>query len=185
MKKQSLSDAPSGAPAKPLTETQVSAGGVVVRQLSGQPAEVVLISVGPQQRWQLPKGLIDGDETPEVAAMREVREETGITGTLIAPLEKVEYWYVATRKGARIRYHKFVHFFLFTYVAGEVANHDHEVNEARWVPFAEALALLAFTSERRVVAQALALVERRLNSDDAASQGALLSAPPSAGWPLK
>lgn len=162
MKKHSLPDAPSAVPAKPLTETQVSAGGVVVRQLSGQPAEVVLISVGPQRRWQLPKGLIDGDETPEVAATREVREETGITGNLVAPLEKVEYWYVATRKGARIRYHKFVHFFLFTYVAGDVANHDHEVNEARWVTFAEALTMLAFASERRVVEQALALVERSI-----------------------
>ena len=151
----------ASSPVKPLTATQVSAGGVVVRQAPGQPAEVVLISVGPQRRWQLPKGLIDGDETPEVTATREVREETGLEGNLVAPLEKVEYWYVATRGGQRIRYHKFVHFFLFTYVVGDVANHDHEVNEARWVPFAEALALLAFASERRVVEQALTLVERR------------------------
>ena len=161
MKKNSSPDPAGSASAKPPTETQVSAGGVVVRQLSGQPAEVVLISVGPQPRWQLPKGLIDGDETPEAAATREVREETGITGALVAPLEKVEYWYVATRQGTRIRYHKFVHFFLFTYIAGDVADHDHEVNEARWMPFAEALALLAFASERRVVEQALALVEHR------------------------
>lgn len=162
MKKQSPPDTPASPPAKPPTETQVSAGGVVVRQAPGQPAEVVLISVGPQQRWQLPKGLIDGDETPEMAATREVREETGIEGNLLEPLEKVEYWYVATRGGQRIRYHKFVHFFLFIYAAGDVANHDHEVNEARWVPFAEALAMLAFASERRVVEQAQALVERRI-----------------------
>lgn len=174
MKKNSSPDPAGSTPAQPRTETQVSAGGVMVRQPPGQPAEIALISVGPQRRWQLPKGLIDGDETLEAAATREVREETGIAGDLVAPLEKVEYWYVATRQDARIRYHKFVHFFLFTYVAGDVADHDHEVNEARWVPFAEALALLAFASERRVVEQALALVERRLNSTDAASQGALL-----------
>lgn len=119
-----------------------------------------MIAVGPQQRWQLPKGLIDGDETPAVAATREVREETGIEAKLIAPLEQIEYWYMATRGGKRIRYHKFVHFFLFAYVAGDVANYDQEVNEARWVTFAEALAMLAFASEHRVVAQAQARVEQ-------------------------
>lgn len=144
--------------AKTANETQVSAGGVVVRQLPEQSAQVALISVGPQRRWQLPKGLIDGDETPELAAAREVREETGLTSNLLAPLEKIEYWYVATRGDTRVRYHKFVHFFLFAYVAGDVANHDHEVNEARWVTFAEAFTLLAFASERRVVEQAQALL---------------------------
>jgi len=142
------------------TETQISAGGVVVRRLPAQPAEVVLISVGPQKRWQLPKGLIDVGETPEVAATREVREEAGVEGKLVAPLEVIEYWYVATRSGTRTRYHKFVHFFLFHYVAGDVTDHDDEVNEARWVPFAEALKTLAFASERRVLQQAQALVEQ-------------------------
>lgn len=159
MKKSTGADAAQPPAPKLPTETQISAGGVVVRQAAGQPAEVVLIAVGPQNRWQLPKGIIDGEETPEIAATREVREETGITGELVALLEKVEYWYVATRRGERVRYHKFVHFFLFTYQAGDVANHDHEVNEARWVPFDEAISLLAFPSERKVVQQAQALIE--------------------------
>jgi len=154
MKTSTSSDTPSIDPAKPPTETQISAGGVVVRRPTGQPAELALIAVGPQNRWQLPKGLIDADETPEVAATREVREETGIAGKVVAPLEKVEYWYVATRRGTRIRYHKFVHFFLLDYISGDVADHDHEVNEARWVTFEEALALLTFPAERKVVAQA-------------------------------
>lgn len=145
---------------KPITETQVSAGGVVVRRRDHQPAEVVLIAVGLQYRWQLPKGLLDVDETPEAAATREVREETGITGKVVAPLETIEYWYVATRQGTRIRYHKFVHFFLFDYVNGDVADHDQEVREARWVTFAEARTLLTFPSERRVLEQAQVLVEQ-------------------------
>lgn len=159
MKKSTPPDAQNTPPTKPPTETQTSAGGVVVRRRANQPVEVVLIAVGPQQRWQLPKGLIDPSETPETAATREVREETGIEGQLVAPLETIEYWYVATRQGTRTRYHKYVHFFLFDYMAGDVANHDYEVNEARWVTFDESIHLLAFASERRVVEQARTMVE--------------------------
>ncbi|CAN5395887.1 NUDIX hydrolase [soil metagenome] len=147
------------APAKIQTEQQVSAGGVVVRHRAGEVAQIVLIAVGPQNRWQLPKGLVEPDETPEQAAAREVREETGINGALIAPLEVVEYWYVATRQATRVRFHKFVHFFLFNYGSGDVTQHDHEVNEACWMTFAEARQLLTFASERRVVAQAQTLIE--------------------------
>lgn len=145
-------------PAKIQTEQQVSAGGVVVRHRTGETPEIVLIAVGPQNRWQLPKGLVEPAETPEQAATREVREETGITGALAAPLEVVEYWYVATRQATRVRFHKFVHFFLFNYVSGDVTQHDQEVNEARWVTFAEARSLLTFASERRVVAEAQTMI---------------------------
>lgn len=138
------------------TEAQVSAGGVVVRG-EGDAAEVVLISVGPQRRWQLPKGLVEPGEPPEQTAAREVREEAGVEADLVAPIDVIEYWYVATRGGEKVRYHKRVHFFLFRYRSGDVADHDHEVNEARWVPAGEAPALLAFANERRVVERGLAM----------------------------
>lgn len=138
------------------TETQVSAGGVVVRG-EGDAVEVVLISVGPQRRWQLPKGLVEPGEPPEQTAAREVREEAGVEADLVAPNDVIEYWYVATRGGEKVRYHKRVHFFLFRYRSGDVTDHDHEVNEARWVPAAEAPALLAFANERRVVERGLAM----------------------------
>ena len=141
------------------TERQISAGGVVVRHQTGQPAEIVLIAVGPQGRWQLPKGMIEPGETPEEAAIREAREETGIEGRLVAPLDVVEYWYVSTYRGMRVRYHKFVHCFLFDYVSGDVTQHDQEVTEARWVTFAEAMQMLKFASERQIVAQARTLIE--------------------------
>ena len=137
------------------TEAQVSAGGVVVRG-AGDAAEVVLVSVGPQ-RWQLPKGLVEQGEPPEQTAAREVREEAGVEADLVAPIDVIEYWYVATRGRERVRYHRRVHFFLFRYRRGDVADHDHEVHEARWIPADEAPALLSFANERRVAELVLSI----------------------------
>jgi 8-oxo-dGTP pyrophosphatase MutT (NUDIX family) len=152
------------------TREQVSAGGVVYRRRGGR-AEVALISVGEKSRWQLPKGLVDSGESPEQAALREVREETGLSGELVAPIETAEYWYFgnAGRTGARVRFHKFVHFYLLRYTSGEVSAHDHEVNEARWVEIEEAARLLAFKSERAVLARARQMIgndERGTRNDE-------------------
>jgi mutator protein MutT len=136
------------------TETQVSAGGVVFRKTENG-LEVALISVGRPPRWQLPKGLVDPGETPETAAVREVREEAGIVATSAGLIEKVEYWYQSKRGSERIRYHKFVNFFLMWYESGDVAHHDNEVNEARWFNAAQAIGALAFRSERNIVERAL------------------------------
>ena len=83
--------------AKIQTLKQVSAGGVAFR-LNDSDYEIAIISVNPSRRWQLPKGLIDAGETPETAALREVREEAGIVTELIAPIEIVEYWYVGEER---------------------------------------------------------------------------------------
>ncbi|HTK76295.1 MAG TPA: NUDIX domain-containing protein [Gemmataceae bacterium] len=141
------------------TEAQVSAGGVVVRG-AGDAAEVVLISVGPQLRWQLPQGLVEMGEPPEQTAAREVHEEAGVEADLVAPIDVIEYWYVASRGGEKVRYHKRVHFYLFRYRRGDVADHDHEVNEARWVPAADAASVLAFANERRVMERGLVTWEK-------------------------
>lgn len=140
---------------KVTTQTQVSAGGVAFRT-NGDQTEIALISVGEDGRWQLPKGLVNRDEQPEAAALREVREEAGITTDMVEPLETIEYWYVSTNRGQRVRFHKFVHFFLLRYKSGQVTEHDHEVNEARWVEINQAQAMLAFKSEKKVVQQAQA-----------------------------
>jgi 8-oxo-dGTP pyrophosphatase MutT (NUDIX family) len=141
---------------KPITETQISAGGAVFRK-TVDGLMVALISVGDPPRWQLPKGLVDAGETPEAAAVREVREEAGIDATQAGLIEKVEYWYQSKRGNERIRYHKFVNFFLMWYEAGDVSLHDNEVNEARWFPVAEAVQALAFRSERTIVQRAVEL----------------------------
>jgi 8-oxo-dGTP pyrophosphatase MutT (NUDIX family) len=140
-----------------VTKTQVSAGGVVFRR-RGRRAEVALISVGEKNRWQLPKGLVGRDESPEEAALREAREETGLDAELVEPIDKIEYWYVSTERGARVRFHKFVHFYLLRYTSGDTGDHDQEVNEARWVEIGEAAAMLAFKGERAVLERAREMI---------------------------
>lgn len=129
---------------------QTSAGGVAYRT-NENGIEIAIIQMLPELRWQLPKGIIDPGETPEIAALREVREEAGIECEMIAPIEKIEYWFSADREGVWTRIHKFVHFFLMEYRSGDVADHDHEVAEARWVTPEKALSMLAFASEREVM----------------------------------
>jgi 8-oxo-dGTP diphosphatase len=136
------------------TREQVSAGGVVFRRRGGGRVEVVLISVGERARRQLPKGLVGRNESPEEAALREVREETGCSCETVAPLGAAEHWYFGTLRGARVRFHKFVHFYLMRYVSGDLADHDAEVNEARWFEIGEACAALAFKGEREIAARA-------------------------------
>ena len=99
----------------------------------------------------LPKGHLDGDETPQQAALREVAEETGITAELIEELGDVRYRY--ERRGRRID--KAVRFYLLRYVSGDVADHDHEIEEARWVRLADAPAQLTYAGEREMVQRAL------------------------------
>ena len=139
------------------TKEQVSAGGVVYRRRGGE-TEVALISVGEPARWQLPKGLVGRGETPSDAALREVREETGLACEVEAELGRVEYWYFSKGGARRVRFHKFVHFYLMRYVSGDVSGHDDEVNEARWVGVEEAEAMLAFKGERKALAEAREMV---------------------------
>lgn len=135
------------------TKLQVSAGGVVFRRFDNQ-IQVALISVGQKERWQLPKGLVNPDEAYENAAIREVREETGLEAELVALIDKIEYWYASKEQGQPVRFHKFVYFYLLRYKSGSTEDHDQEVNEARWVEIDQAYELLTFKTEQKVVKQA-------------------------------
>ena len=128
---------------------EFSAGGVVLRRMEGR-VFVAVVRVR-DEILALPKGHPYGDETPAEAAQREVREETGLETELVEKLGDVEYWYV--RGGKRVR--KVVAFFLFRYRSGNVEDHDHEVEEALWIPLEEAPALLAYKGEREMAVAAL------------------------------
>ena len=146
------------APAiKVPVKEQVSAGGVVFRGDKGK-IEVVIISVGGQNRWQLPKGTVEKGESPETAAVREAREEAGVSSEVVQLIETIEYWYAGLENGIRVRFHKRVHFFLLRYLSGDTNDHDWEVNEARWVPIDDATSQLAFDNERRVMERARELI---------------------------
>jgi 8-oxo-dGTP pyrophosphatase MutT (NUDIX family) len=142
------------------TLDQVSAGGVAFRWKDAEP-EIAIVSVKPKLRWQLPKGIVDPGESPEVTAVREVKEEAGVATERLALIETIEYWYRSIKYGKPVRYHKFVHFYLLEYRSGDVSEHDHEIEEARWVRFDEALELLEFKGEREVVEKAREMIEAK------------------------
>jgi len=133
--------------------SEFSAGGVVLRRMEGR-LFIAVVRVR-DEILALPKGHPYGDETPAEAAQREVREETGLETELVEKLGDVRYWYV--RGGKRVS--KVVAFFLFRYRSGNVEDHDHEVEEALWIPLEEAPERLAYKSEREMAVAALSRAE--------------------------
>lgn len=113
--------------------------------------EPLFLAIKPanRDRWQLPKGTIDPGESPQEAAVREVREEGGVSGRIVAPLEPIRFFYQMHGK----RFAKTVDFFLMEYQAGDPADHDDEVQDAHWFPLSDS-GRLAFPTERAVVEQA-------------------------------
>ncbi len=135
---------------------EFSAGGVLVR---GDEVAVIV----PTRRaadgsrvLALPKGHVDPGETAIEAAGREVREETGLSGEPVCELGDSRYWY--RREGRTIG--KTVTFYLFRYVQGDIADHDDEVEDVRWMPLEQAGKELSHSAEREMIALALAYLQK-------------------------
>jgi 8-oxo-dGTP pyrophosphatase MutT (NUDIX family) len=136
------------------TPSEWSAGGVVVRGTDCVVIVPTRRAANGSKVLALPKGHVDPGETPLQAAAREVREEAGVDTAPLGELGAVRYWYM--RDGKRIA--KQVDFFLFAYVAGDVEDHDHEVERAVWMPLAEAMEQLTYDGEREMAARALSQI---------------------------
>ncbi|ATY15746.1 MULTISPECIES: NUDIX hydrolase [Actinomycetes] len=129
------------------TVDETSAGGLVV-----DPERERAVLIGRLDRhgrllWSLPKGHIEDGETVEQTAVREVKEETGISARVLHPLGTIDYWFVAQQR----RVHKTVHHFLLEATGGELSDEDVEVTEVAWVPLAELETTLAYADERKLV----------------------------------
>jgi 8-oxo-dGTP pyrophosphatase MutT (NUDIX family) len=134
------------------TRTEVSAGGVVYRREDGK-VKILLAARRTRKgdlAWGLAKGGIEPDETFEAAAIREVREETGIEAEIEAPLGETRYFYV----WEEVRVRKTVHFFLMRATGGDVGERDDEMEDVRWFALARALKRASYRGERDVLQRA-------------------------------
>ena len=136
------------------TRSEVSAGGVVYRR-TDDGVEMALAARRTRRGelvWGLAKGAIELDESDEEAAVREVREETGLEAAVESDLGDIRYFYVW--EGVRVR--KRVHFFLMRATGGDVADHDTEMEDVRWFPMRVARKRAAYRGEREVIERATA-----------------------------
>lgn len=147
---------PSFRPARRLPSVEeTSAGGLVVERCGGCVRAAVIARRNRTGRveWCLPKGHPEGEETLEETAVREVAEETGILGRVVAPLGSIDYWFSVPDK----RIHKVVHHYLLEAVGGALSiegDPDHEAIEAAWVPLHDLDRRLTFPNERRIASVA-------------------------------
>jgi 8-oxo-dGTP pyrophosphatase MutT (NUDIX family) len=134
------------------TKRATSAGGVVVSDRADGQRWVLLIArrnAAGRPQWTLPKGRIEDGETREQAALREVREETGYTVSIHDELGTIDYWFVW--RPDRVRYHKFVHYFVMETDGNPPGERDDEAESVEWVPVDIALVRLAHRNERNLV----------------------------------
>lgn len=138
-----------------------SAGGVIFRKTVAG-FEAALIATKGKAVWTLPKGIIDKGEQPEAAAIREIREETGLTGKILSPLDTKSYWFYL--KNENIKCRKTVVYFLVEYVSGTIDDECPEVDEARWFLMDDAMKKLSYKSDREVLHKAAELLEHYVQS---------------------
>jgi 8-oxo-dGTP pyrophosphatase MutT (NUDIX family) len=142
-----------------MSRREISAGCVVYR-ISGHRLEVVLIQPRDRDAWALPKGLIEPGETPEHAAVREVREETGLSGEITGKIDTIKYSYNARWEEPPVRIFKIVTFYLLRCTGGDSSQHDREVDRVEWFTLADALRQSTYPQERAILRKAQLLLQK-------------------------
>lgn len=141
----------SGRPQRARVRREVSAGGVVVR-IAEDGAPRVLLIRDSYRNWGFPKGHLEGTERPDQAALREVAEETGLGGlVVVGPLPRIEWTF--RFRGRPVR--KLCHFFLMRTAQRRTRPQAEEgITACRWVPFDQAVELIAYDNAREVLVRA-------------------------------
>lgn len=129
--------------------SEYSSGGAVISVRNGA-AHVAMIATRGRTRWGLPKGAVAQGETSEAAALREVREETGLEANIVKPLDTIEYFF---RAGGNL-IHKRVDFYLMVHTGGELTPQLSEVDDVEWVELSEAIQRASFASEKKLLESA-------------------------------
>jgi len=150
--------------AAPRARNEHSAGGAVVSVRDGRP-HVALIATRGRTRWGLPKGAVGEGETTEAAALREVREETGLEAEIVKLLDTIEYFF---RAGETL-VHKRVDFYLMLHTGGELQPQLSEVDDVEWVELSEATRRASFPSERKLIELAQQEIEKLAKQSSSAS----------------
>ena len=133
---------------------EVSAGGVVYRKFEGK-LQVLVCKHSGYHKWVLPKGRVEDGEALKQTAMREVKEEVGVSATIVGKIEPAES-YVYTFNGEQIA--KDVQYFLMAYESGDEQQHDFEMEDVRWVSLTEAIALMGYDGAKSVLEKAATLL---------------------------
>lgn len=149
-----------GAKPKIKQRREISAGGLIWRRRPSGSLSLVLVRPAGRTTWVLPKGHVEAGETVMQAAMREAREESGLTVGAIEPLGEISYVYSSRDRNsaALTRIFKRVHFFLMEHAGGDPSAHDSEIDEVAWLSFDEALARATHPSEQELIAKARAML---------------------------
>ena len=139
---------------------ETSAGGIVYK-IENDHVLILVSQHSAHHGWVFPKGHVGDkskDESKEEAALREVKEETGVTGTILQPISPITYWYVFEKE----KRHKTVWYFLMQYESGSIENHDYEMEKVEWLPIDEVEKRLTYEGDKKAWREAKGLINKQI-----------------------